>query len=80
MTPGEVIEQLILVNIKIWHEDTKLRNGINLSCEDVVKLGSAGRKLNKDRSDIKYAVNSLFNDNLFDDRKINYSKGTKEKC
>lgn len=76
MTPGELIEQMILVNIRIWHEDTKLRNGINLSSNEIMKYGLAGRALNKDRSDIKYQINKLFDDNLFDDRKVNYSKGS----
>ena len=74
-TIGELIEELILANIKIWHEDTKLRNGQNLRPIDIVLLGSTGRALNADRSNLKYQINHVFKDDLFDDRKVNYSKG-----
>jgi hypothetical protein len=72
---GEMLAELILTNIKIWHEDTKLRNGVNLRPIDIVMLGSKGRGLNADRSTLKYLINHAFNDDLFDDRKVNYSKG-----
>jgi hypothetical protein len=74
---GELIADLILTNIKIWHEDTKLRNGINLKPIDIVTLGSKGRGLNADRSNLKFLINHNFGDDLFDDRKVNYSKGDK---
>lgn len=75
MTIGELIEQIILTNIQIWHEDTKLRNKINLTLHKIVQLGITGRGLNKKRSDIKFEINKYFQVEEFDDRKINYTKG-----
>jgi hypothetical protein len=75
MDIGKLIESLILTNLKIWHEDTKLRQGKELENKNIVEYGAAGRKLNAIRSELKYQINHIFGDDAFDDRKVNYSEG-----
>ena len=73
-TIGELIADLVRTNIKIWHEDTKIRKGENLTHEERANYGMNGRVLNKIRSDLKYKINEYFGDNQYDDRKVNYTK------
>lgn len=70
---GELIAEVIETNIKIWHEDTKIRQGENLSARDMVLYGTRGRILNSVRSTLKQNINGVFNDDLYDDRKLNYT-------
>lgn len=71
---GEQIADLILTNIKIWHEDTHLRNNKELTDREKTGFGMRGRALNAFRSTQKYQINKFFGDNDFDDRKVNYTK------
>jgi hypothetical protein len=73
-TIGETISDIILTNIKVWHEDTKLRNNKEMTAKEKVGYGMRGRVMNKIRSDLKYEINKYFKDNAFDDRKVNYTK------
>jgi len=72
MTPGELIEQLILTNIKQWHKDTKLRNNVPLSSKEIVVLGLDVRLINRTRCVLKQDINKIFKDDFFDERKTTY--------
>jgi hypothetical protein len=74
---GELIDRIIMTNIKIWHEDTKLRNKVDISDADQAISCAKGRVLNAKRSFIKYLINKECNDLDYDDRKINYTGGEK---
>jgi hypothetical protein len=77
MTIGQLIEKLALINIREWHEDTKVRNRhslpIKLTNAEIGKLSRAGRELNRQRADTRYEINSFFGE-ITEDRKIRYVK------
>ncbi len=75
---GEQIDELILTNIKIWHEDTHLRNCKTLTNREKTGYGMRGRALNAFRSQMKHSINTFFGDALFDERKVNYSAEDKK--
>jgi len=75
MTIGELINELIMANIRIWHEDTKLRNGIAITDRQQAICCAKGRLLNKIRSDFKYEINKALDTDSYDDRKVNYTSG-----
>ena len=74
-TIGELIDEIIMTNIKIWHEDTKLRNNIAITDKEQAVCCAKGRLLNKVRSDLKYFINKECDDLDYDDRKVNYTGG-----
>ena len=74
-TIGEMINEIIMTNIQIWHEDTKLRNNIAVTDREQAVCCAEGRILNSLRSDLKYLINEKCNDLDYDDRKINYTGG-----
>jgi hypothetical protein len=62
------IEELILTNIKIWHEVTKLKdaNGklykeTDLSTEERVKCALKIRELNAKRTELRWEIDKGFN-------------------
>jgi len=73
---GELINEIIMTNIKIWHEDTKLRNNIAITDREQAVCCAKGRLLNNVRSDLKYYINKECNDLDYDDRKVNYTGDT----
>lgn len=77
MSIGELIDKIIMTNIKIWHEDTKLRNKTDISDRDQAICCAKGRLLNANRSSLKYLINKECDDLDYDDRKINYTGGEK---
>lgn len=72
---GTLINELIMINIRTWHEDTKVRNRNTIkevmTDTQIAELSLAGRRLNRQRSDVRYAINQYFGE-LMEDRKINY--------
>jgi len=72
---GELINEIILTNIKLWHEDTKLRNELAISDKEQAISCAKGRIFNNTRSELKYSINELCEDLDYDDRKVNYIKG-----
>lgn len=78
MTIGELINEIIMINIKIWHEDTKLRNGIAETDKEQAICCAKGRLLNNKRSDMKYLINKYCSDLDYDDRKVNYTGGSND--
>lgn len=76
MSIGQLIDKLTLINIKTWHEDTKVRNrhklSVPLTDAEIGELSVAGRRLNRQRSEVRYAINQFFGEAM-EDRKINYS-------
>jgi len=70
---GELINEIIMTNIKIWHEDTKLRNQTIITDNERAICCAKGRLLNNTRSNLKYLINKYCNDSDYDDRKVNYT-------
>ena len=67
MKIGSTIEELILTNIKIWHEVTKVKDisgklhtGTKMSLEDRVECALEIRELNAQRSKARWNVDQYF--------------------
>ena len=67
MNIGEKIEEIILVNSKIWHLATqvkditgRLHKNNNMTREERVKCALDIRRVNADRSKIRWEIDSFF--------------------
>ena len=77
MIIAESIEELVLVNIKLWHEATKIKDMNNharagLTSEDRVNCFLKIRELNTKRSKTRSQIDIAFNDGV-NESKINYA-------
>ena len=79
MALGELIEDLILCNIKIWHTATQLKdiNGksidTGLSAKEIVHIHAEARLENAKRSQLRYEIDKLIDSpNAVMDIKVNY--------
>lgn len=80
MTIGELIEDLILTNIRIWHTATQLKdiNGkltdSGLSAKEKVEIHTRTRTENARRSQLRYEIDRLVDDsNAVMDTKVDYT-------
>lgn len=80
-TPGQLINEIITCNIRIWHTATQLKDlsgklrDDDLSVEDKVVIHTKTRVENAQRSALRYLIDSVVDpDNAVDDRKINYTE------
>ena len=80
-TLGQLVNEIISCNIKIWHTATQLKdlsgklkdNG--LSAKDKVAIHTKTREENAERSRLRYEIDKLIdNENAVMDTKINYTK------
>jgi hypothetical protein len=60
---GSKVDEMVLTNIKIWHEATKvkdingkLRSKSEISLDDRVDCALEIRRLNRERSDIRWSI------------------------
>ncbi len=62
VSPGELVDRLSIVNLKIWHLESDIRLGKEnkLSKEEIADNALAIRDLNKERIELKNAINELF--------------------
>lgn len=73
MTIGELINELIWENIRVWHTATLIKpeNVGNMPDEEKANIYIECRKHNIARSDFKSQIDALVKDG-FNDRKVNY--------
>jgi hypothetical protein len=78
MLIGELIEDLILSNIKIWHTATqlkdssgKLRKDTGMTAQEKVKIHTKTRVENARRSRLRFEIDKFFGEAV-QDTKLNY--------
>lgn len=73
MTIGELINELIWDNIKVWHTATLIRkeNRDDMSLEDIARIYLECRVYNTDRSRHRTELDLRVGEG-FDDNKVNY--------
>jgi hypothetical protein len=77
---GNVIEGLILANIKTWHKDTllkdrngELRTDLKLSAKEKSEIFLQARVYNSERADARDAIDNKLGEQVFSG-KVNYHK------
>lgn len=80
-TLGQLIDEMISCNIRIWHTATQLKDlsgklkDDGLSVEDKVRIHTKTRVENANRSKLRYQIDSIADpDNAVMDTKINYTE------
>ena len=78
-TLGQLIDEIILCNIKIWHTATQLKDlsgqlrNNELSTEEKVAIHTKTRSENAKRSQLRYKIDNIIdNKNSIMDIKVNY--------
>lgn len=79
-TLGQLIDELISCNIKIWHNATqlkdisgKLKENNRLTAKEIVAIHTKTRTENAERSRLRYEIDKIIDsDNAVMDTKINY--------
>jgi len=81
MTTAEMIEKLIITNLEIWHEaskikdlDNKVRKELSMSPQERVDHFFVVRKLNAIRSRIRWGIDKQFGTGA-NETKIDYYTG-----
>lgn len=79
MSIGELFDAMIKCNIRIWHEATKIKtlDGVPRGMDPIekVKIGQEVRRLNAERSRIRWEIDKRLMDEPLNDSKIDYVEG-----